>query len=234
MSKTGNRFVISDTHFGHTNAWEKFKLADGVTPLRPFTSTEEMDEAMVERWNATVSDNDTVYHLGDVVIARRNLETVKRLKGRKILIRGNHDLFKDKDYYEAGFESLRGCMVFTGKWIMTHIPIHVESLARFRVNVHGHLHGNQVMELNPNRAVHMNPETFEPTCVQNNPYDLTKTFPMEELKRPDPRYMSVCVEQTNFTPISFEELEARIQARWAEQGYTPSDTDGWGNGSGPG
>lgn len=220
MSKTGNRFVISDTHFGHTNAWEKFKLADGVTPLRPFTSTEEMDEAMVERWNATVSDNDTVYHLGDVVIARRNLETVKRLKGRKILIRGNHDLFKDKDYYEAGFESLRGCMVFQGKWIMTHIPIHVESLARFRVNVHGHLHGNQVM-----RDVRVK-KVNRDTRGEWEYYDFETQV--------DPRYMSVCVEQTNFTPISFEELEARIQARWAEQGYEPSENDGWGNGSGPG
>lgn len=54
-----NRFVISDTHFGHTNAWEKFKREDG-SPLRPFTSTEEMNETMVERWNAKVGPNDVV------------------------------------------------------------------------------------------------------------------------------------------------------------------------------
>jgi hypothetical protein len=40
-----NKFVISDTHFGHTNSWEKFKLATG-SPLRPFTSNEEMDDPM--------------------------------------------------------------------------------------------------------------------------------------------------------------------------------------------
>ena len=39
------RFLISDTHFGHASTWEKFTLEDG-SPLRPFTSTEEMDEAM--------------------------------------------------------------------------------------------------------------------------------------------------------------------------------------------
>ena len=139
-----NRFIISDTHFGHTNSWEKFKRPDG-SPLRPFTSNEEMDDAMVERWNAKVKTGDTVYHLGDVVIARRNLETVKRLNGRKILIRGNHDLFRDKDYYDAGFESLRGCHVFSGQFIFTHIPIHPESIARFRVNTHGHLHANRVL-----------------------------------------------------------------------------------------
>jgi len=51
MSKFVNRFVISDTHFGHTNSWEKFKLEDG-SPLRPFTSTEEMDETMIRQGQA--------------------------------------------------------------------------------------------------------------------------------------------------------------------------------------
>ena len=51
MTKFVNRFVVSDHHFGHTNSWEKFKLADG-SPLRPFTSDDEMNEAMIERHNA--------------------------------------------------------------------------------------------------------------------------------------------------------------------------------------
>ena len=46
--------------------------------------------------------------------------------------------------------------------------------------------------------------------------------------------MSVCVEKTNFEPQSFEEIEARIQARWEACGYTPPSNAGWGNGSGPG
>lgn len=95
-------FVISDTHFGHESCWAKFKLPNG-DPMRPFASTEEMDETLVDNWNKTVHPKDTVYHLGDVVIARRHLQTVKRLNGKLRLIRGNHDMFKDKDYYEAGF-----------------------------------------------------------------------------------------------------------------------------------
>ena len=210
-----NRFIISDTHFGHTNSWEKFKRPDG-SPLRPFTSNEEMDDAMVERWNAKVKTGDTVYHLGDVVIARRNLETVKRLNGRKILIRGNHDLFRDKDYYDAGFESLRGCHVFSGQFIFTHIPIHPESIARFRVNVHGHLHANEVMRDVENIS-EMN--TFGGGIF----YD----------RKPDPRYLCVSVEHTNYEPLSFDEVEARIQKRFTEFGYVPP-SDPWGNGSGPG
>ena len=212
MDKNTNRFVISDTHFGHTKCWESFKNADG-TPLRPFSSTEEMDEAMVENWNAKVKPEDTVYHLGDVVIARRNLETVKRLNGRKILIRGNHDLFSDKDFLEAGFVSLRGCMVFSGKWIMTHIPIHPDSIARFRVNVHGHLHGNRVRK----------------------PYGVdARTGEVKYTDKIDPRYVSVCVEQIGYTPVHFDELEEMVQSQFNEHNYSPDKGAAFGNGSGPG
>ncbi len=171
-----NRFLISDTHFGHTNTWEKFTLSDG-SPLRPFTSTEEMDETMVDNWNKTVRPQDTVYHLGDVVIARRYLETVKRLNGRKILIRGNHDIFKDKDYYEAGFEQIHGVRVFVDQFILSHIPLHPDCVGeRFKRNVHGHLHGNRIMK-----------QVFRSFTI-------------------DPRYLCVCVEQINFTPVSFDDV----------------------------
>lgn len=192
-----NRFVISDTHFGHASCWAKFKRPDG-SPLRPFTSTEEMDDTMVDRWNAKVGPKDTVYHLGDVAIARRHLATVNRLNGRKILIRGNHDLFKDKDYYM--FEQLCGVRVFTDKFILSHIPLHPGSVGpRFRVNVHGHTHANEV--------------TRYTGGTTKNPSGL-------EI---DPRYLCVSVEHTNYEPISFEEVEERIQTRWAETGYVPPE-----------
>ena len=208
-----NRFTISDTHFGHANTWAKFTNADG-SPLRPFSSTEEMDETLVDNWNRVVHPKDTVYHLGDVVIARRNLQTVKRLNGRKILIRGNHDMFKDKDYYEAGFEQIHGVRVFVDKWIMSHIPLHPGSVTdRFKVNVHGHTHGNRVLQ----------------------EYDtgMGSTWHPEIGTRIDPRYYSVCVEQINYTPISFEDLEQHIIQQWDALNYFPPEKSGWGNGSKP-
>ena len=213
----GNRFVISDTHFGHTNSWEKFKLPNG-DPLRPFTSTEEMDEAMVERWNAKVGPNDTVYHLGDVVINRKSLHHVKRLNGKKRLVRGNHDIFKDQDYRDVGFDSLYGVRVFVDQFILSHIPLHPDCVSgRFRVNVHGHLHANEITRevINPD----YDPEEsiwFGPTMSQV-----------------DPRYLCVSVEHTNYEPLSFEEVEERIKKRWADTGYAPVGK-AWGNGSGPG
>ena len=218
MSKFVNRFVISDTHFSHRNSWEKFKRADG-SPLRPFTSNEEMDETMIERWNAKVKPHDTVYHCGDVVINRKHLHLVKQLNGRKILIRGNHDIFRDEDYREVGFEQIHGVRVFVDKFILSHIPLHPDCVTgRFRVNVHGHLHANEVMWT----------RTFKDESDQSggNPY--------RQVHEADPRYLCVCVEQTNFTPLHFDEVEAIIQKRWQETGYSPAASDGWGNGSGPG
>jgi len=206
MTKFVNRFVISDTHFGHTNSWEKFKLADG-SPLRPFTSTEEMDETMIERWNAKVKPGDTVYHLGDVVINQKSLHLVSRLNGRKILVRGNHDIFKDKQYAEVGFEQIHGVRVFVDKFILSHIPLHPDCVTeRFRVNVHGHLHANEIM------------------------WQRTPANGLGPLTA-DPRYMSACVELNNYAPVSFEELEAKIQKRWSDCGYQPPK--GYFNGSGP-
>jgi calcineurin-like phosphoesterase family protein len=223
-----NKFVISDTHFGHTNSWEKFKLADG-SPLRPFTSTEEMDETMIERWNAKVKPEDTVYHLGDVVINRKSLHLVSRLNGKKRLVRGNHDIFRDRDYREVGFESLYGVRVFVDKFILSHIPLHPDCVSgRFRVNVHGHLHANRVMR--PGMKQWIEKQTKDLGAIE---YE-TDVFRADYSPEPDPRYLCVCVEQTNFEPLSFEEVEERIQQQWLDTGYTPPTNDGWGNGSGPG
>jgi calcineurin-like phosphoesterase family protein len=133
-------FLVSDTHFGHAGVC-KFLREDG-TKLRPWTDPEEMDEAMVRAWNERVRPSDKVYHLGDVVINRKALKILSRLNGDKVLIRGNHDIFRDTDYREY-FRELRAYHVMNGM-ILSHIPIHEDSLGRFGVNIHGHLHSNRV------------------------------------------------------------------------------------------
>jgi calcineurin-like phosphoesterase family protein len=211
MTRFVNRFVISDHHLGHTNSWEKFKREDG-SPLRPFTSTEEMNETMIERHNAKVKEQDTVYFLGDVVINKKYLELVKRMNGRKILVRGNHDIFKDEDYREVGFQQIHGVRVFVDKFILSHIPLHPDCVSeRFRVNVHGHLHANEVMRTRTN---------------------MVHGYMTGLVTEPDPQYLCVCVEQTDFTPLHFDEVEERIQQRWEYAGYT-GPVKAWGNGSGP-
>lgn len=78
------RFFTSDNHFGHTNI---IKYCD-----RPFASSEEMDEAMIARWNKAVRPSDTVYHIGDFAMSFNKVEEITpQLNGKKILIAGNHD-----------------------------------------------------------------------------------------------------------------------------------------------
>lgn len=63
--------------------------------MRPFTSTEEMDETMVDNWNRVVRPQDKVYHLGDIAMSKRPLHAIMpRLNGEKVLIKGNHDIEK--------------------------------------------------------------------------------------------------------------------------------------------
>lgn len=78
-------YFISDTHLGHA-------AIIGVC-RRPFASVEAMDEAIIHNWNQTVKRGDTVYILGDLMHKNRQdpAAYLARLKGKKILIRGNHD-----------------------------------------------------------------------------------------------------------------------------------------------
>lgn len=139
-----NIFFCSDHHFHHKNILT-FKREDG-SALREFRDVDHMNETIVQRHNERVRPNDKVYFLGDVTMARnaRGLEILGRLNGEKVLIKGNHDLCAAHQYLEY-FKDIRGSHQFDGL-IMTHIPIHSESLARWGLNVHGHLH-YQVVKL---------------------------------------------------------------------------------------
>jgi len=188
-------FLVSDTHFGHMGVC-RFMQADGVTKLRPFDNADEMDEFMVEAWNKKVKPTDKVYHLGDVVINRKALGIMRRLNGDKVLIRGNHDIFRDNEYREH-FRELRAYHVMNGM-ILSHIPVHEASLGRFGVNIHGHLHANRVK-----RARGVDAKTGE-------------VLYSDEI---DVRYHCVCVEQTDFAPILFEDVLKRITAEGGTIGF---------------
>lgn len=138
-----NTFVIADPHFGH-NGICIFTKDDG-EKVRPWTSPEEMDEALVGLWNSVVRPNDKVYVLGDVVINRKALPTIARCNGDKVLIKGNHDIFRIQEYLTY-FRDIRAYQVWTkDKIIMSHIQVHPDQLEkRWRYNVHGHTHTNFV------------------------------------------------------------------------------------------
>ena len=76
-------FYTSDLHFGDERI---LRLS-----CRPFASVEEMDAVLIRNWNQTVSEEDTVYILGDLAFNDEAAQKVKELKGRKTLLLGNHD-----------------------------------------------------------------------------------------------------------------------------------------------
>jgi calcineurin-like phosphoesterase family protein len=119
-----------------------------------------------------------------------------RLNGDKVLIRGNHDIFRD-DEYRQHFRELRAYHVMNGM-ILSHIPIHTDSIGRFGTNIHGHLHAERVKYL--------------------------PTWRIDDT-RIDPRYHCVCVEQTDYRPILFEDVIKRIKEEGGEIGFK--------NGNGP-
>lgn len=135
-------FIIADTHFGHPNII-KFLRKDG-SLLRDFPSITEHDEHLIQCWNRTVSPNDKVYHLGDVGFTNHTKLTaiLNRLNGTKVLIKGNHDNFKMSQYAQH-FKDVRAYHILD-KFILSHIPIHPESLSRWRANIHGHVHDNSL------------------------------------------------------------------------------------------
>ena len=137
-----NVFFISDTHFSHSACWAKFKKEDG-TPLRPFLSDEEMNDTLIKNWNSVVGKDDLVYHLGDIVMNKKYLYHLDSLNGRKRLVMGNHDS-ENVDLYRQYFENVYGVKVLSGL-ILSHVPLHRSSVVpRMGVNVHGHLHGDDI------------------------------------------------------------------------------------------
>jgi len=221
------RYAIADLHGGHANI-NFFQTAEGAV-LRPWgrllapgetvndVSPEEkeqrreaMDEAIIERWNAVVGPKDKVEVLGDVVINRRYLPMLDRMNGRKRLTMGNHDIFSIADYAKY-FEEMKGSKPIDHmgmRFMLTHIPMHVDSLSRWDCNLHGHLHSGRVMVTRETDYMRRVP------IPGTSPQRLSRPFPvMEDVI--DPRYFCVSVEHTGFAPMHFDDITARV--KWQKE-----------------
>lgn len=175
---SGKVWVYSDPHFYHKNI-VKFTNFDG-SPVRPWDDVEEMNEDMIRWYNEMVDEGDRVYILGDVAFSPQLLRrAASRLKGRKVLVPGNHDPKRMSKYIDL-FDDIRGYVQRDG-WIMSHIPIHPHCMGRWKVNIHGHLHNNLIA------------------------YDI-EDFDINQEEVPDLRYYNACVERHNFRPKPLDEI----------------------------
>ncbi len=192
----GEIFFTSDTHFYHEQ--------DFLYAPRGFQNFEEMNEAIIERWNKVVKEGDTVYHLGDVMMSHYDANIIARLNGFIIFIRGNHDTDnKISGIYEAGRRAHKSWanhdsfttseLIKFGKLslFLCHYPVLTanhddDHFSRHVINLHGHTHqkGNWL--------------------IADNPF-----------------IYHVGMDSHNSTPVHIDEVITDIRQRWDQLGRLP-------------
>ena len=171
-------FFTSDLHFGHFNI---IRLCG-----RPFATAEEMDEAMVAKWNAKVKADDTIYILGDLFFRSKNVESIlKHLGGRKHLVLGNHDhTWTGKVRLGDCFESVQTIKEIDAGGIpatLCHYPMLSYPQERRGYMIYGHIHNNTG-------------DDYWPLIMRR------------------PRMLNAGVDVNGFEPVTFEELVANNMA----------------------
>lgn len=141
-----NIFITSDTFFGRKNILE--------IAQRPFSSVEEMNEALIENWNNVVDDNDIVYHLGNFAWSPDVANDVlKRLKGHIKFIIGEYDdaLLEVYEFFE-GVEIIENEIYrdYDNKIVLSHWPLEIWPGKDKGVF---HFHGNALKNLKTNLAL---------------------------------------------------------------------------------
>ena len=182
-------YFTSDQHFGHFNI---IRLSH-----RPFATADEMDEAMVSKWNVKVKADDTIYILGDLFFRSANVEPVlKRLNGRKHLVLGNHDhswtgKVRLGDYFES-VQTMKEIDVGSNPATLCHYPMLSYPQARRGYMIYGHIHNNTG-------------DDYWPLIMRR------------------PRMLNAGVDVNGFEPVTFEELvanNARFRQRHAETAHS--------------
>lgn len=131
-------FFIADTHFGGENI-RRYEN-------RPFENATEMDEKLIENWNNIVSEEDTVYVLGDFsdyADKEMDKKILTRLNGKKILVMGNHDRHRTpQEWRELGFtECSPWPVLYNQYYMLSHEPLYINSNMPY-ANFYGHVHAN--------------------------------------------------------------------------------------------
>lgn len=132
-------YYISDLHFGCQNKYENRTL--------------EHDKIIKQNWNAKVTNGDTVYILGDIGREGGNkdneylCEIISTLKGKKVLIQGNHEklndirirqLFTEVCQYKEVSDNSNGK---SRNLVLSHYPILMwKNQHKGWIHLYGHVH----------------------------------------------------------------------------------------------
>lgn len=156
-------FFTSDQHFYHKNI---IKYCN-----RPFSSVEEMNQTLIQRWNEKVKKEDTVYILGDFTFKNWSV-LLEQLSGIKILILGSHDKnYESALNYFKFITSLYELHLNELSITLCHYPMRSWPKSHFNSwMLHGH-HHKDISNLTPGKILNV--------CV-----DLHEFYPisLEEVK----------------------------------------------------
>jgi calcineurin-like phosphoesterase family protein len=192
-------FYISDLHL-----FCKSQTKEGVNyDSRPFETTEEMHDYILTRWNARITNADTVYILGDIALRGSNgplIGLVSQLRGKKVLVRGNHDdvrdyryaqLFDEIVHYAELIENVNGKPY---KLVLCHYPILMwKDQHRGAILLYGHTH-NSVEDTFFQDCIRRMNESEEPSLRRHGGQ------PIRAIN------VGACMPWINYTPRTIKEL----------------------------
>lgn len=181
-------YFTSDLHLGHANVIE--------FQNRPFSNVEEMNQALIQNINNTVSVDDELWILGDFSY-KINKEEVRMLRKqisckRVHLLYGNHDKDYSSDHIFQSVQHYKELKTDYGRIILFHYPILEWSAAHYgSIHLHGHIHSTG----------EYNEENLKKKFADRIPYG-------HKTKRDDLnlRIYDVGVDANGYRPISLEHI----------------------------
>ncbi len=127
-------YVIPDTHLGHEN-------------IKKYCNRPDNFEKLIEKnWNETISEKDTVIHLGDISFNENWIERLGSWNGKKILVRGNHDKKSQDFYLNCGFTAVVEELVIDFDNVIILFSHRPRFAHGYDINLHGHQHNLAVYD----------------------------------------------------------------------------------------
>ena len=210
------KLYISDLHFFHQNLNDRMDN-------RGFSCFEEMNEAMIGKWNSCVTMKDEVYILGDLSIAkgRATNAIVRQLNGKLFLITGNHDRFlNDKEFDASRFGWIKPYAEISDnrrKVILCHYPVFCYN-GQNRVDAHG----------NPKTYMlygHVHDTLDEQLVLRFQQETRAQMRTIGEEERPIPCHMINCFcMYSGYRPLTLDEwiaVQKKREERFGENGRSP-------------
>lgn len=133
-------YFTSDWHLGHKNILKYDK--------RPFSSIEEHDKHIIDKYNDTVNNDDNVYFLGDIFYkcSKKYADYIlNNLKGNKFFIRGNHCSRYIEPYKKHGtyLGDLKEITINEQMIVLCHYSMRVWNRSHHGTwHLYGHSHGS--------------------------------------------------------------------------------------------